>query len=188
MNGTTYQRKFLRAPYRREVLFLENDFVFKAVPMNISEGGMLLDSVGHFPETDQIQFMAHLPQFPYFKNYSMDKVYSFSRDHLEGRVVRFTGSLARKEARPSPVEGIQAHKIGIEFLDIKPFDQKKISQYVEVFSSNLIHLLVLLDTVNDQEDNLIRLRKIATILGYDGKSKLAQLRIEIEHDYKSLQW
>ena len=188
MQGSTYQRRYLRAPYRKDVLFLEKDFVFKAIPLNISEGGMLLDSVGHFPQADKIQFMAHLPQFPYFKNYPLDKVLGFTRDHLEGRVVRFTGSLARKESSPGPVEGVLAHKIGIEFVDIKPFDQKKISQYVEVFSSNLIHLLVLFDTVNDQDDNLHRLRKLASVLGYDGEKKLAQLRIEVEHDYKSLQW
>ena len=66
-----YQRKHLRAPYKEPVLYVDDNFVFKASTLNISEGGLLLDQIPHFPEDeDEVPIMLSLPQFPYFKNFS----------------------------------------------------------------------------------------------------------------------
>src|SRR5690606_20841742 len=84
MNVTRdYQRKFLRAPYRRQVLFGDREFVFKAHTLNISEGGLLLDQIPYFPESDSINLVLSLPQYPYFKNFDMYKLKTYCDDLLK---------------------------------------------------------------------------------------------------------
>ena len=68
-----YQRRYLRAPYKHDILYVDQDFIHKGQALNISEGGMLLDRVGHFPETNEVLFMVKLPQFPLFKNCEVKK-------------------------------------------------------------------------------------------------------------------
>ena len=64
-----YQRTFLRAPYKEAILYIDDNFVFKASSLNISEGGLLLDQVPHFPEeSEDVPIIISLPQFPYLKN------------------------------------------------------------------------------------------------------------------------
>ena len=52
--------------------------MFKARTLNVSEGGMLLDQIPHFPEEENINLMVSLPQFPFFKNYNLEKLKSFN--------------------------------------------------------------------------------------------------------------
>ena len=77
----SYQRTHLRAPFKEAVLYVDDNFVFKAHTINISEGGMLLDQIPHFPEDGkEVSLLISLPQFPYFKNYSLEKLNSYTND------------------------------------------------------------------------------------------------------------
>lgn len=184
----TYQRKYLRAPYRGDVLFVDNDFVFKAKSLNISEGGLLLDNVGHFPDASELPFLVSLPLYPLFKNYTLDKIQSYSRELLEHSTIRFQAKMARKIGIDTKVDGMFTSRIGLEIQEITDFDQAKISEYVDVFSSNLIYLQVLIDSINSDKNNLMKIRRLSSILGYAGNLKISYLRKIVEHDYKSLQW
>ena len=183
-----YQRRYLRAPYRQEILFSTEDFIFKANTINISEGGLLLDQIGHFPEDDIIPFMVILPQYPLFKDFTLAKLLAYDPTSLEPKVVRFKAMMARKIGLESKVDGVFASQIGLQIKEVSNFDQAKISSYVDVFASNLIYLQVLLDSLHADKNNLTRIRKISEYLGYQKDMKLALLRKIVQEDYRSLQW
>lgn len=183
-----YQRKHLRAPYKKDILFVDEDFVFKAQSLNLSEGGLLLDRVGHFPVDKDVHFMIDLPQYPSFKNYTLDKLEVFSNDLIDSRTIRFKARMVRKIGLDSKIDGMLASKIGLKFTEINPFHQAKISSYVELFSSNLIYLQVLIDNINSDKNNIAKIRIISQYLGYDSDMKISYLRKIVENDYQSLQW
>ena len=68
------------------------------------------------------------------------------------------------------------------------FTQMAIKEYVKVFSSNLIYLQVLIDSLNTDEKNIEKARLLASILGYDKDQKISVLFKKVQHDYQSLQW
>lgn len=183
-----YQRRYLRAPYRQEILYASEDFIFKAKTLNISEGGLLLDEVGHFPEDDVIPFMLILPQYPLFKDFTLAKILAYDPTSLEPKIVRFRARMARKIGLKTKIDGVFASQIGLQIKDVSNFDQAKISTYVDVFASNLIFLQVLLDSLHSHKTNLTKARKISEYLGYEKDMKLALLRKNVQEDYRSLQW
>jgi hypothetical protein len=184
----SYQRKHLRAPYREPALYVAEDFVFKAHTMNISEGGMLLDQIPHFPEGSEVPLMLSLPQYPYFKNFNLSKLEGFNHDLFPKKVVRLKCRVVRKMGIKSKVDEVFMSRIGVQFTEITPQVQKQIADYVNVFSSNLIYLQVLIDSLHADSQNLAKIRALSSILSYDVEMKIAQLRKDVMHDYKSLQW
>lgn len=183
-----YQRKHLRAPYREDILFVDKNIVFKGAALNISESGMLLEEVSHFPENDEIGFLINLPQLPLLKNFDLKRLSKYSADLLPSRVIRFKAKLARKISIPSLIDGELISQIGLSIHSISKFDKAKVSNYIDVFSSNLIYLQVLLDTINSDKENLLRVRLVASLLRYPKDIKVSQLRQRVEADYRSLQW
>ena len=184
-----YKRSYLRAPYRQEVLYVDDDFVFKAKTLNISEGGMLLDQIPHFPdETTEVALMIKLPQFPYFKNFTIQKLRTFNADMFSSKVVRLKCKMVRKIGIKSKVDQAFVSRVGVKFTDIGPREKKLINDYVNVFSSNLIYLQVLIDSMYAEKNNLEKIRLLSDILNYDPDWKVSQLRKVVQHDYISLQW
>lgn len=183
-----YQRRYLRAPYREEILFAAENFIFKAKALNISEGGMLLDKIGHFPEDEVVPFMVRLHQYPFFKNYTLQQLASHDPDYAADKIVRFKAKMVRKIGLKSKVDGVLASQIGLQIVEISNFEQAKVSSYVDVYASNLIYLQVLLDTIHADKHNLSRIRMLAGFLGYDRDLKISLLRKIVQEDYRSLQW
>jgi hypothetical protein len=186
--GQKYQRRYLRAPFKTEVLFVDDDFVFKADSLNISEGGLLLDKVGHFPEDQNISFMIDLPEFPLFKNFTLDQFHNFTKENLDNNSVRFRAKLVRQIAMEQDRNGVFSSRVGVMINKITPMEQEYISHYVEVFASNLIYLQVLIDSINSDRNNIGKIRVVSKHLGYASGVKISYLRKLVEHDYKSLQW
>lgn len=187
-SGSNYQRTYLRAPYKKDVLFVDEDFVFKAQTLNISEGGLLLDQVGHFPGEKEVTFLVEIPEFPLFKNFTLEKLQAFSHDSVLSRVIRFKAKMVRSMKIESSIDGVFTSQIGLSFVDVAPNDQLKVSGYVENFSSNLVYLQVLIDTLATDESQIKKIRLLAQYLGYSDQMKISYLRKIVEHDYKSLQW
>lgn len=184
-----YQRTHLRAPYFEPVLYVDNGFVFKAKSLNISEGGMLLDQVPHFPEGEEsVVLMIGLKQYPYFKNFSLERLRSYTDDFFSKTVVRVRSKLVRKVGINSKSDEVFESRIGLQFTDVALDAAQVIKDYVSVFSSNLIYLQVLIDSLNSDESNLERVRILSEILGYDSNMKIALLHKKVQHDYRSLQW
>lgn len=184
----SYQREHLRAPYKQEVLYSSDDFVFKAHALNISEGGMLLDQIPNFPQGDSVPLMIGLPVHPFFKNFTLEKLKSFSSDLFTTKMVRLRCKVVRTVKASSEVDQVFSSRIAVKFTHIDPIVQKMISEYVDIFASNLIFLQVLIDNLNTDPQNLEKLRLLSQILGYEPDMKMAMLRKTVIQDYQSLQW
>lgn len=184
-----YQRKHLRAPYKESVLYVDEGFVFKAKALNLSEGGLLLDQVPHFPaEGKSASLLLSLPQFPFFKNFSLDRLLSFSPDIYAKKTARVVCEVVRRSGVHSDVDQVFISRVGARFIEIEPRDKKVIKEYVEVFASNLIFLQFLIDNIQADERGLEKVRALAGILGYEQDVKISRLRKEVSRDYLSLQW
>ena len=188
MMRKSYQRRFLRAPFKDQVLYADGSFVQKASTLNISEGGLLIDELPSFPEKDEVPLLISLPQLPALKNFSLLKMQTFSKELFGRNVIRVKARLARREELSQNLDNLFRSKFGLEFVRISPHDQKHIEEFVTTFSSNLIYLQTLIDAFNTDEETKVRVRTLAKILGYDQTEKIAQLRAQVTHDYKSLQW
>ena len=185
----SYQRAHLRAPYKEEILYVDGKYVFKARAMNISEGGLLLDQVPHFPEKlDGVPFMIALPQYPYFKNFSLSRLKSFDDEVFQKKIIRFKAKMVRKVGVKSAVDEIMSSRIGLAMTEVQSIALQSISQYVDVYSSNLIYLQVLIDSLNTHPENLEKVRQLSRILHYDSELKISMLSKIISRDYQSLQW
>ena len=181
----SYQRKHLRAPFKIEVLYTDEGQIFKAGSLNLSEQGILLTSHSHLPgENKDLPAMTQIPQYPYFKNFTLEKIKTYSSSLLPSKFIKFNFQVMRSFSNGN--EGVR--NMGTMITSIDGKDLLVISNYVAVFSSNLIYLLVLIDSLDTDKLNLDRVRTLADILGYDGSSKMALLRKRLEADYQSLQW
>lgn len=184
----SYQRRHLRAPFKEPVLYADGPYVLKASTLNISEGGLLIDELPSFPATDEVPLMISLPQLPALKNFSLLKMQTFSKEIFSRHVVRVKAKMVRREQLSQNLDNIFRSRFGLEFTRITPHEQKLIEEYVTTFASNLIYLQTLIDSFNTDEETRLRVRTLAKILGYSNTEKIAQLRADVTHDYKSLQW
>lgn len=183
-----YQRRHLRAPFRETVLYADGDYVLKASTLNISEGGLLIDQLPSFPERDYVALMLSIPQLPFLKNFSLLKMQTFSKELFQRHVVRAKAKMVRREQLAQNLDNIFRSRFGLQFTRIDPKDQKYIEEYVTTFASNLIYLQTLIDSFNSDDETKVKVRVLATILGYTDIEKIAHLRAQVTHDYKSLQW
>lgn len=188
MMKKNYQRRFLRAPFREPVLYADGNYVHKASTLNISEGGLLIDELPSFPESDEVPLILSIPQLPALKNFSLLKMQTFSKELFGRNVIRVKARMARREQLSQNLDNLFRSRFGLEFIRITPHDQKIIEEFVTTFSSNIIYLQTLIDAFNTDEETRQRVRTLAKILGYDQTEKIAQLRAKVTHDYKSLQW
>ena len=140
-----YKRNSLRAPFRTSILFEDEDFVFKARSMNISEGGLLVDQIPHLPGKSLVPFMICLPYFPEFKNYSNQRLENYSSELFQAKVLRLKGRMIQRTGMTTQVDDVFKSKFGVEFLEISPFHKKQISEYVETYTSNIIYLQRLIE-------------------------------------------
>lgn len=183
-----YQRRHLRAPFKESVLYADGSYVLRASTLNISEGGLLIDELPSFPETDQVPLMIPIPQLPPLKNFTLLKMQTFSKELFPRHIIRAKAKMVRREELSQNLDNIFRSRFGLEFIRISAADQKQIEEFVMTFSSNLIYLQTLIDSFNTDEETKIRVRTLAKILGYYETDKIAQLRSTVTHDYKSLQW
>lgn len=188
MRSKNYQRKHLRAPFKETVLYADGDYVLKARALNISEGGILIDELPSFPESDDVPLMISLPQLPALKNFSLLKMQTFSKELFQHKVIRVKAKMVRREQLSQNLDNIFRSRFGLQFIRINEVDQKHIEEYVTTFSSNLIYLQTLIDSFNTDDETKVRARTLAHVLGYKDVERIAHLRSAVTHDYKSLQW
>ena len=184
----SYQRRHLRAPFREHVLYTDGGYIQKAITINLSEGGLLIDELPSFPETDQVSVMMQIPQLPYFKNFTLLKMQTFSKELFLRQVVRATAKMVRRDELSQNLDNIFRSKFGLQFIKMTEPHQKIIAEYVSTFSSNLVYLQTLIDSFNSDEEIKHRTRTLAKILGYTEIDKISLLRNQVSNDYKSLQW
>lgn len=188
MMTKNYQRRHLRAPFKDVVLYSSGDHVLQASTINISEGGLLINELPVFPPDDEVDLMFCLPTLPLLKNFSVLKMQTFSRDLFQRHVIRVKAHLVRREELSQDLDNLFRSRFGLEFTKVEPKAHSLISEYVTTFSSNIIFLQTLIDSFNTDEETKMRTWALAQILGYSQLEKIAQLRAQVGHDYKSLQW
>ena len=184
----SYQRRHLRAPFREHVLYTDGGHIQKALSLNLSEGGVLIDELPSFPETDEVSVMMQIPQLPAFRNFSLLKMQTFSKDLFLSQVVRATAVMVRRDELSQNLDNIFRSKFGLQFTKMSDQHQKVISDYVSNFASNLIYLQTMIDSFSSDDEIKLRTRTLAKILGYNEVDKISLLRNQVSSDYKSLQW
>ena len=184
----SYQRRHLRAPFREHVLYTDGAYIQKALSLNLSEGGLLIDELPSFPETDEVSVLMQIPQLPSFKNFTLLKMQTFSKELFLRQVVRVTAKMVRRDELSQNLDNIFRSKFGLQFVKISDPHQKIIADYVTTFSANLVYLQTLIDSFNSDDEVKQRTRSLAKILGYTELEKISLLRNQVSSDYKSLQW
>jgi hypothetical protein len=184
----TYQRKHLRAPFRERVLYSDGKYLLRARAFNISEGGLLIEELPSFPESDELKIILSLPQIPMLKNFSLLKMKNFTKTLFPSKVVIASARMVRRQELSQQLDNIFKSKFGLEFVNLNPVDQKLIDEYVSTFSSNIIFLQMLIDSFNTDDETKNKVRFMANILGYLDIERIAELRAIVSQDYKSLQW
>tara|TARA_R110002072_G_scaffold64203_1_gene159061 strand:+ start:36363 stop:36929 length:567 start_codon:yes stop_codon:yes gene_type:complete len=182
-----FRRAHLRAPIKRDVLFIDDEYVLKARTLNISEGGILLESLPHVPEIKSIPLMIPIPEFPEFYHLSQEQILGLDLDSLEGEVGRFKARLVRSFEGISEVDKIFVTKIGCEFVATGEREDFLVKEYVTRFAKNLIFLLGLFEGRGFSKKTPQLIRKCSDLLGYDSELPVAQLRLKALHDYQSLE-
>jgi hypothetical protein len=170
------------------VLYADGDYVFRAHALNISEGGLLLDELPSFPESDEVSLLFCLPLIPSLKNFSVFKMQTFNREIFGKKVIRARAKMVRREQLTKNLDNIFRSKFGLQFTQIEEADQKYIDEYVLTFATNLVFLQTLIDSFNSDEETKIKTRMLAGILGYKEVDRIAHLRSVVGLDYRSLQW
>ena len=132
--------------------------------------------------------MLCLPQLPHFKNFSLEKLKTYNKETLASKVIRFTGQIVRREEYSNRVDGVFDTYIGLQIADIGNIEQKMILDYVDTFTANIVNIIVLLDNLNNDLENIEKLRLICEFLGYNKNEKISILRQILERDYLNLQW
>jgi len=183
-----YQRRHLRAPFKESILYADGSYVLLASALNISEGGLLIDELPSFPENDEVPLMFSIPELPLFKNFSLPKMQMFSKEQINHHIVRVKARMVRREQLSQSLDNLFRARFGLEFIRIRPTDQKYIENFIMAFCANLVFLQTLIDSFNKDDETKQKVRVLAKILGYEPIEKIAQLRTKVIEDYKSLQW
>lgn len=184
----SYQRRHLRAPFKETILYTDGINLLKGRATNISEGGMLIGELPAIPNTDLITLIISLPHIESLKNLNLLQLKTFNSEIFKADVFSVQARMVRREELAGDVSSIFRTRFGLEFTEIKEKHRRKIERYVSNFSANLITLQTLIDLYNYDEETKKRTRALARILGYDEDEKIATLRAQITHDYRSLQW
>lgn len=177
------RREYLRSPLLVDVLFVADGHVHKARTVNISEGGVLLESLPMVPEINAMPLMLPLVQFPSFSRLSHDFLKTMKVEQFERAVIRSKARLVRSFEAHSVVDKVFVPKVGCEFVSPAKDVQKIIADYVSLSAKNIVFLLGLFERSAQVELT----RNVAKVLGYDSEQKLLLLRQKILHDYQSLE-
>jgi hypothetical protein len=188
MMSKNYQRRYQRAPFKESFIYADGDYVLIASTLNISRGGILIDQLPSFPGTDEVPLMFSLPELPSFKNFSILKMQAYSPELLKRQVIRAKVRIARREQLSQNLDNIFRSQFGVEFVRISENDQKLLDEYVSTFAANLIYLQTLIDSFNSDEETKIKVRVLASILGYKKMDRISDLHAAVSLDYQSLQW
>lgn len=183
-----YQRRYLRAPHKGKLLYLDGKHVYTAQVLNISEDGMLVENIPNIPEADELPVMLSLAQYPLLKSLSLEDLHQLRPELLSRTIFRARARIVRKGELSRDLSNLFKTKVGMQFLKILAHDKNVIEEYVSTFGVNLIHLQTLIDAYNFDEDAKLRTRIVAKLLGYNEETKMSQLRMLVSSDYQSLQW
>jgi uncharacterized protein Veg len=189
MKKQQYHRRHLRAPFFETVFFSDEDFVFKARSLNISEGGLLLNELPYFPTESQVPLLIFVPEIRLWEKAKIKQMQEGLNQKVTGKFLRVKAEFARKIEKSSLAEAVFETQIAVKFADISEEDQGHIQKYVDVFTENLKHLILWHDmSTTDAPAFKHKAYLLRRLLGYDEQKKNNEFEFEIKRDYQSLQW
>ena len=188
MADSRLQRKFLRAPLKSTVLYVDDgEHVFKARILNISEGGVLLSELPYVPEINSLPLAINVIEYPRFQGMTLEEIKQLSVDDFSRKILKTKVRLVRTFGNQSNVDRVFINFIGCEFYNPDPEFKAAIFRYVETFAKNTVYLLSLFESLGNRVEQLEMLRSVAHLLGYDRRMKVPLLRAKVLHDYQSLE-
>jgi len=182
---TSYVRGHKRAPFYSWCLYQHEDYGLKARVLNISEGGLLLESLPAIPAGNSFSVMIDLPLFPHLSMMTMKDLLKLCREELESSVIRAQVEAVRKVEGKSDVDHLFMVKIGSKFIGLGKQEKSRIETYVLSFSKNLVYLLSLFESGVTKPDKILFIKHVAKLLGYNDQQKISQIRQQVLHDYQS---
>ena len=181
------EREFLRAPLKSNVLYVDSEYVLRASTINISEGGIFLQNLPHLPKSAEQWMAVLIPQIPKLSSLSIRELKLLYFDELPSQVIKVNTKIVRSAESKSPIEQIFVKTMACEMLFPSMKVRKCISHYVDNYIKNLVHLLSLFESLNENnEDKVLEVKTISAILGYDSNVKISHLRAKVLHDYQSI--
>lgn len=186
-NDARLQRKFLRAPLKSTSLYVDEEHVFKAKVLNISEGGILLSELPHVPDINSLPIAINVIHYPRFQNMSLEDLKNIAIEELPRTILKTKVRMVRTFGDQSNVEKVFINFIGCEFYNPPPEFKTVVFKYVETFAKNTVFLLSLFESLGNRSEQLETLRTVAHLLGYDKNMKIPLLRAKVLHDYQSLE-
>lgn len=183
-----FKRKFLRAPLRTSALYLMENSAHKGVITNISEGGLLMESLSFAPTINAMPLIFPVLNLPEFSSLGPEILLNLSLDQFERRVIRMRARIVRSFDGLSDIDKIFTNNIGCEFVNSPEKELLIIRGYISRYAKNLIYLLSLFESASQKEDQNRLIRKVAELLGYDNNLKRNHLRLKALHNYQSLEY
>jgi hypothetical protein len=168
-------------------LYVDGEYVFKAKTNNISEGGILLSELPHFPDINALPMMFTLIDYPKFQMVSYDDLKKMRVEDFPRKVLKVKGRLVRTFEGESTVDKLFKKFIGCEFYSSTDEFREAIKIYVAAYAKNVVYLLSLFESLGNKADQLEALRNVAHFLGYDRNMKIPLLRAKVLHEYQSLE-
>lgn len=187
MTEAKFQRQYLRAKLSSDALYVDEEHVFKAKTVNISEGGVLLTELPHVPEINSLPVAIKLIQFPRFSSMTYDEIKKLTINDFESIILKTKLKMVRSFANQSAVDKVFVNFIGCEFHNPTKDISALITDYIETYAKNTVYLLNLFESMRTKPEIVDTLRNIAHLMGYDKRMKIPLLRAKVLHDYQSLE-
>ena len=188
MNNLPYQRKYLRAPLKTNILYEEDGQIFKGQLVNISEGGMKVNYLNRPPSFSTTSVVFEVPEIPLFSALSLTSLRYFQQVGTKRDIIRAT------------IKNNSDHYGGGAFEKILPLWREKIASYVQSYNENSVLILQLLEKssnltlvssknhleYNEQEEFLERILLMVSLLGYTWtvSPQLYQIHKMLAADYQ----
>jgi hypothetical protein len=182
-----WSRQTLRAPLSVRALYGDEGYVFRAQIKNISQGGLLLNSLPNIPRIKVVPLIFELPMLVELSQMDTSDIKKINREELDYKIIRTKIKIVRSFEGKSDVESIFVNNVGGQFISLNKTDESYITDYCSLMSRNVVYLLSLFESGGKGEERSLLLRHCTSLLGYDSSEKLPLLRLKILHDYQSLE-
>lgn len=167
---------------REGVLCNDNELVSHFTGINISKGGILVESAKKPINHYQLPMTFLLKQFPLFGQLKEGDVFKLLVDSVPSFQVRLKGDFLRmNQLYAGPFE------IVYKFNQIDSELDFLINSYVARYAQNILFLLAMFEELSFDQNRILILRKLLSIIGIAKDLKLVAVRQQLLHEYQSLE-
>jgi hypothetical protein len=181
MSKKELKRKNIRAPLFSQVILAMNGEIYIDRSLNISLYGILVEKIKNYSAGDKLAFSLALPVLKNFKEMDTQKLLHLHKNDLQKNILRFYGIISENY-----LDDEIKNKYVIRFLSKDKATLNQIENYINHFKENVDYLVSLFDGLGLYKNNVVLLKKVSELLGYDKDKNISQLRATILHHSQSL--